>query len=107
VNNNILTYAEVFNGNYKSPTDRLSELANTKENKAKGYGYPILYRKAIDFNPKNDVFLKKYTYSTKKYRVIVTQRLTDWEVFINGIEEVEYFNEFPTLEFIKRHFYLN
>ena len=59
MNNNILTYAEVFNGNYKSPTDRLIELANTKENKAKGYGYPILYRKAIDLNPKNDVFFKK------------------------------------------------
>ena len=35
MNNKILTYSEVFDKKYKSPTDRLVELANTKENKVK------------------------------------------------------------------------
>ena len=107
MNNKILTYSEVFDKKYKSPTDRLVELANTKENKVKYFGYPILYRKSIDFNPKNDVFLKKYSYRNKKYSIVVNQRISDWEVFINGVQFVEYFKEFPSLEFIKKYFYLD
>ena len=35
MNNKILAYSEVFDKKYKSSTDRLIELANTEENKAK------------------------------------------------------------------------
>ena len=107
MNNKILTYSDVFNKKYNSPTERLIDLAKTKENKAKYFGYPILYRKSIDFNPKNDIFLKSYSYRNSKYSVVVNQRIKDWQVFINGIEEVEYFNEFPTFEFIKKYFQLD
>ena len=107
MNNKIFKYDEVFDKKYNSVTERLESLAKVKENKAKGFGYPILYRYRIDLNPKNDVFLKSYTYRIKRYSIVVNQRLRDWQVFINGTEKIEYFNEFPTLEFIKKHFYLD
>ena len=107
MNNKILKYCEVFDKKYSSVTERLESLAKTKGNKAKWFGYPILYRHRTDLNPKNDIYLKSYSYRTNKYSITINQRIKDWQVFINGTEKVEYFNEFPTLEFIKKYFYLD
>lgn len=107
MNNKILKYEEVFDKKYEEVTARLNELAKQSENKSKWFGYPTLQRHRTDFNPKNDIFLKCYRYRTLRYSVTVNQRLNDWQVFINGVEEVEYFKEFPTLEFIKSYFRLD
>ena len=107
MNSKIFKYDEVFDKKYDSVTERLENLAKVEENKAKWFGFPILYRYRTDLNPKNDVFLKSYSYRTNKYSITVNQRLRDWQGFINGAEKVEYFNEFPTFEFIKKYFYLD